>query len=168
MITRGIHYPLDYVGYERAFLNTFIELLDTYCTGCHTNDDVKGYCVRCPVGKLVYASKDYILKAYESDLPQAGEEKKLIRKIKREIKDIHPHPFFNGNWVWQNKLNPDCLGTLRRDLTQLEFMTKNQLKHWEITENITALYRGQFELDTAKSQRRKTNGRTNKATGQQA
>jgi hypothetical protein len=154
----GLRYPFGYGGYECAFLHTFIELLDMYCTGCHTNDDVNGNCMECPIGKLVYASKDYVMQAYESDMLKAAKEVKLLRKIKRSIKDIRPHPLFNACWIWQDERTPDVLATSRELLADLEFMSNIKLQDFRVRENIIKLYKKQF-LKTGG----KTNGKPCKA-----
>lgn len=76
----GLHYVFGYVNYELDFLDTFIRLLDAFCSSCHTNDDV-GDCYVCPIGVLVYASKKYILdvNVYKDD---DEKESALINLIK--------------------------------------------------------------------------------------
>lgn len=121
----GIHYPFGYTGYESAFLHTFIELLDNFCTGCHTNDDVNQNCRLCPVGQMIYASKEYLLKAYEGQ--DLKEEKKVIKAIKVEIKKIKPCPHFQNNWIFNEKRNKDKLLKLRELLKDLRFFEGNHL-----------------------------------------
>lgn len=115
----GLHFPFGYVGHETAFLNTFIDLLDNFCSGCHTDEDVGGDCRKCPVGQLVYASKEYIEGAYES--AHLRKEANLIKKIKKEIKKIKPYPHFNGNWIFDSHRNKDKLLPLRELLKDLMF-----------------------------------------------
>ena len=130
----GLHYPFGYVGYEGSFLKTFIELLDNYCCSCHTNDDVKGDCKKCPIGNLIYSSKDYILSAYEYKV--LDRETKIIKSIKREIKKIEPSPFFNGCFAFEGKRNKDELLILRELLKDLEFYKHQNLYSFVLREGI--------------------------------
>ena len=130
----GVHYPFGY-RYETAFLHTFIELLDNFCSGCHTNKDVNKNCRLCPVGQLIYASKDYLLRAYEpakAEMSPAAikrkaifryikQETQLIRAIKKEVRKINPKPHLNSNWIWDKKRSKDMLLPLRELLKDLEF-----------------------------------------------
>jgi hypothetical protein len=117
----SLHYPFEYGGYERAFLSTFINLLDEFCTGCHTNenDGLQGKCGNCPVGFLVLTSKDYILESIPSKV--LVEKTKIMSKIKNEIKPIEPHPMFNPNWIFTIKRGEDRLLPLRELLKDLDF-----------------------------------------------
>jgi len=115
----GLHYPFGYTGHEVDFLNTFVNLLDTFCSHCHTNEDVKFNCMKCPVGNLVEASKEYLLNAHESK--NFKEERLLIKRIKKEIKNIEPCPLFNPNWIWDTK-RTDMLEDLRKLKLDYEYL----------------------------------------------
>jgi len=111
----GIHSPFGYVGYEKKFLKTFINLLDDFCSRCHTDRDFHKGCRGCPVGNLIYEAKEYLLNAYESDT--FLKEAKIFRIIKEEIKNIEPHTIFKGFATLNIK---DRLLKLRKLLKKLE------------------------------------------------
>ena len=80
----GLRSPFDYVGYEVACGETIIYLLDTFCHGCHTNEDYDDGCNGCPAGQLIYKCKDYLKDAYESDF--FPKQVAILQKIKKQIK----------------------------------------------------------------------------------
>ena len=127
----GLHSPFGYVGYEERFLKAFIFLLDNFCTCCHTNDDFHNGCTDCPVGNLVYKSKEYLLEAYEPETKD-GIEKKLIRKIKRIIKSLEPHEGFNGDWIFQDERSADVLLELRELRKDLDFASDRRIDLFKI------------------------------------
>jgi len=63
----GLHSPFGYVGYQIQFAEIMMKLLDDLCGGCHTDDDYRKGCKECPVGQLIYESRDYLLTYYEAD-----------------------------------------------------------------------------------------------------
>ncbi len=153
----GIHYPFGYVGYESTCLHTFIFLIDSFCSGCHTNQDV-GSCRQCPVGKLVFKAKEYLLNAYESDI--CTQEAKILRKIKRAIKRIDPHPLFNNGWIWEEKRSTDELLSLRELLKDLEFVEDERLRDWCLQSQIRRRIRKKVEkeITALKKNGKKKNG----------
>ena len=127
----GLHSPFGYVGYDEAFLKTFIDLLDRFCRGCHTDADFGG-CHNCPVGKLIYDSKGYILDVYEP--VKLTEYTIVMKKVKKEIKKIEPHPCFNSEWIFQKMREGDTLLALRELLKDLEFLTDVRHSLFQIKE----------------------------------
>ncbi|MFA5299080.1 MAG: hypothetical protein WC389_12810 [Lutibacter sp.] len=63
----GLHAPFGYVGYESTMAQTIIDLLDKFCSGCHTNDDYHKGCRGCPCGNLICECREYILGAMLED-----------------------------------------------------------------------------------------------------
>lgn len=63
----GLHSPLGYVGYIRPMAKTIIDLIERFCSACHTNNDYDKGCKGCPVGQLIYEARDYILTSQEED-----------------------------------------------------------------------------------------------------
>lgn len=124
----GLHYPLGYVGYEVEFLKTFINLLDDFCTGCHTNDDVGDDCNLCPMGHLIITAKGYLLGSY-------GDSETMLQ-VKEEITSISPYPLFNTNWIFKDKRGPDRLLRLRELLKDLDFSRHNNIRFFNIEQNI--------------------------------
>jgi hypothetical protein len=140
----GIHYVFRYTGYEISFLKTYLELTDRFCTGCHTNEDVDGNCKRCPVGRLIDESKEYLLEAHESDILK--EEAKIIRKIKRELKKLpNTHPHINGTWIFEEKNREDILHNLRRCLQDLEFEKDSRHRMWQLSRETQDTIRAKIE-----------------------
>ena len=79
----GLRAPFDYVGYDVQFAEIMLKLLDDLCGGCHTNRDYDKGCHGCPAGQLIYACRNYLLEAHESDknyLLYASEEWQAKRK----------------------------------------------------------------------------------------
>lgn len=127
----GVHYPFGYVGYETACLRTAIDLLDAFCGGCHTNDDVMCDCSKCEVGALVLKCKAYMLDAYES--PHNREEVRILRRIKKLIKPIKPHPGFHSTLIFEDARKVDKVEPLQRALKDLEF--QNTRWRWTLALN---------------------------------
>lgn len=123
----GLHYPFGYAGYELRFLDTFIYLLDNFCSSCHTNKDVNGNCKQCPIGNLIYKSKEYMQEAYEPG--SLKEEAKIVKEIKTRIRKIKPSPLFNATWITAHKRNKDTLLPLRELAKDLEFY-QDKLRTW--------------------------------------
>jgi len=63
----GLHSPFGYVNYEIPLAELFADCLDKLCAHCHTNEDYNAGCHGCPAGQLIYACREYILSAGESD-----------------------------------------------------------------------------------------------------
>ena len=122
----GMHYPLGYSGYETQFLKTFIELLDRFCHNCHTNKDVNGNCEKCPMGYLIYASKKYMLNIHKKLYDK--KENKILQSMKKEIKNIEPHPCFDTYFIFDKKKPKDSLLKLRKLLKELEENKNKKLK----------------------------------------
>jgi hypothetical protein len=129
----GVHYPYGYTGYESTFIQSIIDMLDRYCSCCHTNDDVGGDCSKCPIGNFIYSAKDYILKTNTKYL--LAEEVAPVTNIQHLLKYIEPHPFFNGNAL-HNK-HKDMLGFIRMHLNELESAERSRTVLWMIRGNIT-------------------------------
>ncbi len=121
----GIHYVFGYVGYETAFAETLCHLLESYCFGCHTNEDVNKECKNCPIGNLVYASKDYVMSAYESKILK--DDTIALRKIKKYLKNINPCPF-----IWLNK--EEGYKKLKLAISELKAIEKERLDWFRIEE----------------------------------
>lgn len=123
----GLRSPFGYVGFERRFAETMCGLLDSFCRGCHTEDDFKDGCRGCPIGVLIYAAKDYVLDAYEGN-PEATKRSKplqkkyrMLRDLKRAIRPIEPYPTFNAQWIYDEDQVPDVLGRVRKILSDMKF-----------------------------------------------
>lgn len=132
----GLQSPFGYAGYETAFTKLFIELIENFCGSCHTNETHGGDCRSCPVGQLVYASRQYVLEAYESDI--LTEESEILRKIKKAIKPIEPSPMMLAQWIWETKRMPDPLMELKEANKDLEFLTHSRLDQFIVCERVTA------------------------------
>jgi len=63
----GLRAPFGYVDYEYTMAVLFHTILDRLCAHCNTNDDYQEGCKSCPAGVLIFACRDYILTAGESD-----------------------------------------------------------------------------------------------------
>ena len=50
----------------------------------------------------------------------------VIRKIKNEVSRIEPHPFFQAQWIFEEKRNPDPLLKLRELVKDLAFIQSNK------------------------------------------
>jgi len=126
----GLRSPFGYVGYEPDFLDCFIYLLENFCGSCHDNKrDYDGDCHKCPVGQLVYASKEYLLDAIESDI--CKENTRIIRKIKEEIKHIEPSPLLLCQLRWVKPRQPNPL---------LKLKELNDDLKWEKTSDMSTFY----------------------------
>lgn len=82
----GIHSCFGYVGYEDTALKSFIETIERFCNGCHTNDDFDGSCDKCPAGIFVNKCKSYLLSCHEST--KLTDKAKLIKKMKTLLKRL--------------------------------------------------------------------------------
>lgn len=124
----GIHYVLGYTGYEEAFTNTFLHLIDNYCTGCHTNKDVGDDCKKCPIGNLLMASKEYILNAFEP--PQDKKETRILRKLKEQVRKIQIYPGMN-NCSWLGNYHDDKLEKIRELKKQLSHINEQRIINFD-------------------------------------
>lgn len=125
----GLRSPFGYVGYEPAFLDCFIYLLEHFCGSCHDNErDYGGDCHKCPVGQLVYASKDYLLDSYEyKGSKNLKENGRIIRKIKKEIKPIKPSPLLLCQIRWSKPRQPNPLLKLKELNNDLKWETESDM-----------------------------------------
>jgi len=144
----GLSYPFGYVGYELSFLNTFIYLLENYCSSCHTNRDVDEDCMKCPIGQLIFASKDYLLKAHKYSTIK--EEAKIIKSIKKEINNIGPKPMFNTCFIFDKKRNNDQLMELRKLERDLDFFKCSFTRDFKLEKNIRIPIRKRVESEILK------------------
>lgn len=150
----GLHSPFGYVGYQSIFLDIFINILDTICTGCHTNEDFYGGCSSCPAGNFLFEIKKYVLDSIEFDTYYQGiaakqsdqdeelkwisfarqyeSESKIIREIKFIIQDIKPNPFFNASWITDAQREPDKLYALREKAKDLKFIGDHKMLSFKI------------------------------------
>jgi len=147
----GLHYPFRYTGHELDFLNTFIFLLDNLCNQCHTNDDVNGNCRKCPVGQLIFASKEYLLSSQGSMI---NEEARILRAIKSQLQIINPEPLFNVSFIFAKKRNKDILLPLRELQKDLDFFNCSFTRDFQLQENIRVAVRKRAEDDLAKLKKR--------------
>ena len=86
----GIHTWDSYVDYESKALKSYLEIIERFCSECHTNEDYDG-CENCPTGKFVNQLKEYLLEIHESDILKG--QAKIFQKIKKQIKkmpELHP------------------------------------------------------------------------------
>lgn len=126
----GLRSPFGYVGYEPAFLDCFIYLIENFCGGCHDNErDYDGDCHKCPVGQLVYASKDYLLESYD-DSP-------IVAKIKKEIKQFEPSPLMLAQLRWLKPRQKDML---------LKLKELNKDLKWDMESNLS-LFKQQTQIE---------------------
>jgi len=151
----GIHYCFGYVGYEITTLKTMIDLLDRFCTGCHTNDDVQGNCAKCEVGALVLKCKEYLLHAYES--VNLKDEAKLFKRMKIEIKKIIPTPLTNNYFIFQDGRGRDEFYKLRELLKDIEF--EDNKRQWRISSKIIENIERRLHLEYIKNKRGKKHGK---------
>jgi hypothetical protein len=114
----GIHYPFKYVGYEGAFLHTFIDLIDNFCTNCHTNDDVDNDCGKCPIGNLIFAAENYLMNApdWYKQCKAFKEELKVLKRIKQELFNFDLKPGVNSQIFLAKHREKDKLLKLREYL----------------------------------------------------
>ena len=63
----GLRPPFGYVGYEHKMAMAFVNVLDNFCSYCHTNKDYENGCRGCPAGRFVFACREYILSLQEED-----------------------------------------------------------------------------------------------------
>lgn len=174
----GLHSPFGYVGYEIAFGEVMVTILDKICGGCHTEGDFYKGCHDCPAGQLVYACKEYLAEGNEADKNYemyASEEWQAkretlyghrdspeeiasnlrmaqllkpegdaVRGIKEEAAKIEPHPFFHGQWIWEDKRAPDPLMRLRELLKDLDFITTNRFQDWRFRGSLETTFKKRF------------------------
>jgi hypothetical protein len=121
----GLRSPFGYGGFTVRFAELTIHLLDNFCSSCHSNKDWDG-CENCPIGNLFFEAKEYILNASETG--HLIEENKVLREIKKEIKNIEPCTCFNANWIFLETRSKDSLLKLRELVKDLKFL-ENQRIH---------------------------------------
>lgn len=56
----------------------------------------------------------------------------IIRKIKKELGKIEPHPLFNVNWSFGKSRNPDPLLKLKEMVKDLDFIDRNRFTSWRL------------------------------------
>lgn len=55
----------------------------------------------------------------------------IIRKIKKEINHIEPHPSFYAQWIFEDSRKPDPLLKLRELVKDLAFIQSNRFRGWK-------------------------------------
>jgi len=131
----GLANPFGYVGYEVAFTELFVYLIEHFCGGCHSNEKCGG-CKECPIGQLVYASKDYVENAYETS--HSKDRAKALWKVKKEIKPIEPEPLMLARLRWDKRKPKYPLRKLKDANDHLEILMEAEFD----------LFRFQCEYET--------------------
>lgn len=127
----GLHSPFGYVHYEETMLKTLIQLVDDYCTSCHTDQDYNEGCKGCPVGSLIYNCREYLLDVYITPYDKCEYQKKYnetLLNIRKSLKRFKPHPGFNSTWILQDAPTKDKLAKLRWYLRELDYYS-SQMSH---------------------------------------
>ena len=136
----GLRTPFGYAGYERAMAETAIELLDRFCSGCHTNEDFEGGCKECPIGNMIYACKRYVEEMHIRDpedvrswTDDPERQENLVRKftieqdaklrLKAGMMAINPHPLYDAHWIWEEEPSEDPHHSLKMTIGFLEHLS---------------------------------------------
>lgn len=80
----GIHTWTGYYGYKKQCIIGIKTLLENFCFGCHTPDDVGG-CHRCGIGRANLMMIDYLK---ESDIADDVNIKKITKTVDKEEKEF--------------------------------------------------------------------------------
>lgn len=96
---------------------------------------------------IMYASDEWQAKRKESYNQEDSQEERdkwlalaeackpecnIIRRIKKELAGIEPHPLFYANWIFDKSRSPDPLLKLRELVKDLDFIHRNRFKSWMI------------------------------------
>lgn len=119
----SLHSPFKYCSNEMDMIRTIIDMLDRFCTPCHSDEDYSGGCRGCPVGNLIYACKGYVATAFipKTDNQYAAKYYEELKKLSMKIRYLRPCPNFNASWVFDEEPAKDRIEGLRRTLKNLEF-----------------------------------------------
>jgi len=112
----GLHSPFGYVGYVYQFGTTIVDMLDRFCSECHTNRDYNEDCGGCPVGNLILSSKDYISDYYIRDDEMQKPETKALFAIKEQVAGLEPGPLFDAHFIFEKSKPKDALHELSLNL----------------------------------------------------
>ena len=114
----GVHTWNHYVNYEIQCFENFDKLLNDFCIGCHTPDDMGG-CHKCEVGKVLDLFVEYIKNCYidgkdrgmiltPNEFVSKGKislsNKRVVLAIRKAIKDsynLKAEPFYK--WLRCNE-----------------------------------------------------------------
>jgi hypothetical protein len=80
----GIHHWTGYVNEDAHCIRAFKTLVDEFCTGCHTSEDVGG-CSRCEIGRANDMMRKYLL---ESNSYPEIQKKKCWKDFVKYLKEF--------------------------------------------------------------------------------
>jgi len=81
----GVHTWTGYVGYEKTCCEGIKQMLNLFCFGCHTSEDMGG-CHRCEIGRANLLMLEYLEKYYKPN--------KYLNKLKKAIQKEEPYYAF--------------------------------------------------------------------------
>ena len=93
----GIHTWDGYFEYENKALKSYLETIERFCNGCHTNEDYGG-CENCPTGAFIGQLRKYLVELseiMERDKFRKSKDEKAeimieIRKCLKKMPKLHP------------------------------------------------------------------------------
>jgi hypothetical protein len=119
----GLRSPFDYSGYEVTMAEVLINLLEKFCSGCHTNEDYRRHCKGCPAGQLIYRCRKYLLEIDEVDNRYAMYASDEWQAKRKEAYDHEDSQEQRQEWLSLSKAcQPECdiIRAIKEELIMIE------------------------------------------------